>query len=289
MINYHQSIELSGLPLFSWLTFRTPLGEDEALPIPSEACYAYIIKGDNHLFHKEAEIYARKGHVILSLCGKTMGQIVNEQEEGHVNSIIIHFHPKQLKKLYDSTKPPFWEEIESPVSQYIVQTAATNLVSSYFEGIKHLFQNKEAITEEILILKLKEIILILLQTKSSPEIINIIRSLLSERVFSFKEVVDAHICLPVSIQDLAQLTNMSLSTFKKEFKKIYNSTPNAYIIDKRTEKVANLLKLSNQSISEIGYQCGFNSLPHLSRVFKAKYGVPPTEYRLNFSDKQLSF
>lgn len=125
-----------------------------------------------------------------------------------------------------------------------------------------------------------------MQTKSSPQVIDIVRSLFSERVFSFKEIIDAHICLPVSVQNLAQLTNMSLSTFKKEFKNIYNSTPSVYIIDKRTEKVANLLKLSNEPISEIGYQCGFNSLSHLSRVFKSQYGVSPTENRLNFSDKQ---
>lgn len=99
---------------------------------------ASIIKGDNHLNYKEAGTYARKGHVILSLCGKTMGQILNEQEEEHINSIIVHFHPEQLKKLYDSTKSTFWAKIEPPVTQYIVRTVASNLVSSYYEGIKHL-------------------------------------------------------------------------------------------------------------------------------------------------------
>ncbi len=112
-----------------------------------------------------------------------------------------------------------------------------------------------------------------------------VRSLFSERTFSFKEVIDAHICLPMTVENLAQLTNTSISAFKKEFKRIYNSTPSAYIIDKRIENVANRLKMSDDSISNIGYQCGFSSSSHLSRVFKTKYGISPSKYRLNFSDK----
>nr|WP_246164386.1 AraC family transcriptional regulator [Xanthovirga aplysinae] len=110
------------------------------------------------------------------------------------------------------------------------------------------------------------------------------RSLFSERTFSFKEVIDANICHPRSIEELAQLTNHSLSSFKREFKKIYNATPAVYILDKRAEKVAELLKLSDESISSIGYHCGFTSPSHLSRVFKNKYGVTPKEFRLSLSD-----
>ena len=169
--------------------------------------------------------------------------------------------------------------------QFIVQMAASELVKKYFEGVVHLFNNKAAASEEILILKLKEIIQLLLQTKNSTQITQIMSSLFSERTFSFKEVVEAYIAEPVSVEELAQLTNNSLSSFKREFKKIYATTPSTYIIDKRAEKVANLLKVSDESISNIGYQCGFTSPAHLSRVFKTKYGVTPSTYRLNLSDK----
>ncbi|MBL4669083.1 MAG: helix-turn-helix transcriptional regulator [Flavobacteriales bacterium] len=51
------------------------------------------------------------------------------------------------------------------------------------------------------------------------------------------------------------------------------------MIEKRVERVVELLLASNETISNITYDCQFKTLAHLSRVFNVKYGVTPTEYR----------
>ena len=285
MIINHETIDLFGKPLLTWITIKTPMRT--AVPLPSEACFVYILEAENQFLPEKEEIKVQAGQVILSLCGITAGRILSEheQKDGQVSSIIIHFHKDLLLKIYENSPPPFWKELDGPVVNIFVQMAASELVEKYFEGVIHLFNNKVALSEGILILKLKEIILLLMQTKNSPQISQIMSSLFSKRTFSFKEVVDAHICSPCTIEQLAQLTNHSHSSFKREFKKNYNSTPGTYIIDKRAEKVADLLAISDESISSIGYQCGFSTSAHLSRIFKAKYGVTPSKYRLNFSDK----
>ncbi|MEO1254771.1 MAG: helix-turn-helix transcriptional regulator, partial [Bacteroidota bacterium] len=81
---------------------------------------------------------------------------------------------------------------------------------------------------------------------------------------------------------LASITNHSLTSFKNEFKRIYDTSPGAYIMDKRVEKVADLLRYSDDSVSGIGYTCGFVSPAHLSRAFKRRYGLTPSEYRTQF-------
>lgn len=286
MINEHQSIELFGLPQFSWIDINTPM--DGGLPIPSEACFTYIVHGNNQVLSKQHSVSAVSEHAVLSLCGFTLGKMLMEQEPGRVNSIIVHFHPGILKDIYKDTKPPYWEEIAAPVTQYVVQMAASNLIRHYIEGLKALFVNKEAITEDILVLKLKEIILLLMKTDNHPQVSQIIRSLFSERMFTFKETVEAYLYTPASIDDLANLTNTSLSTFKREFTKIYKTTPSRYIIDRRIEKVADLLKVSDDAISSIGYSCGFATPAHLTRVFKSKYNKTPSQYRLDFLDKYLA-
>lgn len=283
MILSHETIELEGQTLFTWVKMKTP--NETVVPIPSEACFAYIVDGDNQSLASQPEIKAESGRVILSLCGRTVGRMLAEQEAGEVSSIVVHFSRDILRKVYEDSKPPLWKELEAPVTTYIVQNAATELVKQYFDGLIHLFNNKAAVSDEILKLKLKEIILLLLQTENSKHVTSIMRSLFSERTFTFKEVIDAHICTPASVEDLAALTNNSLSSFKREFKKIYNATPGVYIIDKRIEKVAELLEVSDDSISNIGYECGFQSPAHLSRVFKSKYGLTPSNYRLNLSGK----
>lgn len=283
MINKHQTIELFGQSLFTWIDISTPV-EDE-LAIPSAACFTYFVKGDDQVLSKQHSVSAISDHAVVSLCGMTLGKMLMEQEPGNVNSIIIHFHPEVLKAIYKNTKPPYWEEIAAPVTQIVVQMAANNLIQHYIEGIKRLFENKKALTEDILVLKLKEIILLLMQTDNLPKVTEIIRSLFSERTFNLKETVEAYLFTSASLEDLANLTNTSLTTFKREFTKIYQTSPHRYIMERRIEKVADLLKVSDESISSIGYDCGFSTPAHLTRVFKAKYDKTPSQYRLDFSDK----
>lgn len=283
MVLKHSSIDLFGLPLFTWVTVESP--SETTIPLPSEACFAYIVDGDDSTLLKRENIKAVAGQVILSLCGQTLSKRLSEPQRGRFSSIIVHFHREQLLKVYDKSPPPAWKELEAPVVQYIVQTAASEMVKQFIEGIAHLFLNRGAISDDFLILKLQEIILLLLKTDNSPQVVAIMRSLFSTRTFTFKEIIDAHIFSNYPLETLAGLTNNSLSSFKREFKKIYNSTPSHYIINKRTEKVAELLKISDETISNIGYDCGFNSPAHLSRVFKNKYGVTPSQYRVDFSVK----
>ena len=47
----------------------------------------------------------------------------------------------------------------------------------------------------------------------------------------------------------------------------------------RTEKVAQLLRMTSDPVSTIGYDCGFTSPAHLSRAFKQRFGVSPSAYR----------
>ncbi len=283
MITYHDTITLYNLPLFTRVSLITPT--TEVLSLPSEACYAYIVNGDGQSLSKPNDITAKPGQVILSLCGFTVGKMITEQGEGSIDSIVVHFNKEQLEHVFKGDKPKLWKELEKPVTQYVVQSAASTLIKFYFDGITQLFKNKAALTNHILALKLKEIILLLLQTENSESIRQIMYSLFSDRVFTFKETIDAYIQLPVSIDDLAQLTNYSLSSFKRKFKEIYKTTPGTYITNKRLEQVAERLQYSTDSISAIGYECGFNSPEHLSRIFKKKYGTPPSVYRLTFSVK----
>ena len=142
-------------------------------------------------------------------------------------------------------------------------------------------ENEQLVTEEILVLKLKEIILLLLQTENASKIIEIMSNLFSPREYGFKEIIESHIFSALGSEELAQLTNHSLSSFKRQFKKIYDDSPSNYIQNKRIEKSIDLLAVSDESISNIAYDTGFKSISHFSKAFKARLNKTPSEYRLN--------
>jgi len=111
--------------------------------------------------------------------------------------------------------------------------------------------------------------------------------LFSPTTYSFTQIIDAHIFSDLSTEDLAQLTNLSLSSFKREFKRVYNDSPANYIRNKKLEKAAELLVISPERITDIAYDTGFNDLAHFSKCFQEKFGTSPSGYRLDQKHKLL--
>lgn len=280
MLKRQDHISLFDYPLFTLVSMDTP--NEGSLKLPSDACIAYIIEGDGQVFSASAKIVARPEETILSLCGLTLGAMFSELSKGGLQSVLVHFNRGVLNKVFEGEKPELWKELQTPVTQYVVQSAAGELLKHYFNSVVNLFENRPALTEPFLKLKLKEIILLLLQTDNSEYVRKIIRSLFSDRQFTFKELVEAHIEQTGSIEHLAMLTNCSVSTFKRKFFQSFNTTPAKYRQELKLARVADLLKTSDEAISAIGYECGFTSPEHLARAFKQKYGISPKEYRLNF-------
>jgi transcriptional regulator GlxA family with amidase domain len=135
------------------------------------------------------------------------------------------------------------------------------------------------INEEILILKLKEIILLLSQTQEAETIQAILSQLFSPTSYTFRQIIENNLFSPVSIEELAHKTNLSISSFKREFKKLYNNSPASYIKTKRLERAAELLLISNERVSNIAFECGFNDLANFTKSFHDKYNTSPTNYR----------
>src|SRR5690606_10775181 len=149
----------------------------------------------------------------------------------------------------------------------------------YIEGLLFYFENPSLVNDEILILKLKEIVLLLSQTGDADTIQAILSQLFSPTAFTFKQVIEANLFSQAGIEELAQKTNLSVSSFKREFKRLYQDSPANYIKTKRLERAAELLVISDERITDIAFDCGFNDLANFTKRFHDKYGCTPTQYR----------
>lgn len=83
----------------------------------------------------------------------------------------------------------------------------------------------------------------------------------------------------LSISKICSLIGCSKSTLITSFKKRYGTTVNSFTADLRLKKAEGLLMEGKRSISEISATCGFSDQSYFSKVFSAKFGIPPTEYR----------
>jgi AraC-like DNA-binding protein len=205
-----------------------------------------------------------------------------------IQTIAVHFHPDILKKIYENDLPAFLKHPSAATAITMSRVKTTLLIAKYIESLLFYFENPELVTEDLLVLKLKEIILLLMKTEDSPAINQILSGLFSPFTFSFKQIVEAHLFSALTSEDLARLTNLSLSSFKREFRRIYDDNPANYIRNKRLEKAAELLLISDERITNIAYDTGFNDPANFSKCFLEKFGISPSNYRLNQKNKLLN-
>lgn len=101
----------------------------------------------------------------------------------------------------------------------------------------------------------------------------------SRRIKTVKQYINDHYAEDLSLELLSDLIGMSPSSFSRFFKQRTHKTLTSYITDIRLGVAARALVDSTQNISEICYNCGFNNLSNFNRIFKAKKGMSPKEFR----------
>jgi len=79
----------------------------------------------------------------------------------------------------------------------------------------------------------------------------------------------------MSMERLGYLTGRSLSTFNRDFKKLFNTTPQKWLTQKRLELAYYHLAEKKRKPTEVYLEVGFEDLSHFSFIFKKKYGLSP--------------
>jgi len=91
--------------------------------------------------------------------------------------------------------------------------------------------------------------------------------------------MEANFYYNLALEEFAKLSHRSLSTFKRDFQKYYHQSPGKWLLQKRLDYSAVLLKNPALNVSQVAFDCEFEDLSHFSRAFKEKFGVPPANYR----------
>tara|TARA_R110002051_G_scaffold267030_1_gene327013 strand:- start:21559 stop:22350 length:792 start_codon:yes stop_codon:yes gene_type:complete len=254
-------------------------------PVEERACMLFVREGEFQYQQVDITYNIPAEYSLFLNCLNSGKEIHHTQSEVTCEVIILTFHPDVLKKIYDKELPKIVHHGKAITNKSSSKINYDFLIKKYIEGLMFYFENSNIVTEEMMILKLKEIILLLSQTQGFELIQTILSQLFSPISYSFKQVIEAHLYAQISIEELAQHTNLSVSSFKREFSKQYNDTPAHYIKTKKLEKAAELLLVSNKRISDIAYDCGFNDLANFTKNFTGKYDVSPSQFRLNQTDK----
>ncbi len=278
MLLNQNTLHLYGEKLFERAKVTPPF--KRANHLSNEACLLFFSEGGNNHYSQSERVTVTTGDGILMKCGNFFFDLIPDESTGNTEMIAVHFFPNVLKQIFKNDPPKFIVESQkSDSKQYMTQINGNQVLAGFMESIVLLFKNPSLADEEILTLKLKEIILILSKMGNSG-VQQILKNLFNPTSAAFKQTIEVHLFSQLSLDDLASLTNNSISSFQRQFKKLYDTTPANYIRNKRLERAADLLKISDLSITEISDECVFSDIAHFSNSFKEKYNSTPSEYRL---------
>lgn len=101
----------------------------------------------------------------------------------------------------------------------------------------------------------------------------------SRHLLRAKDLADARYSEPITVKDMAAAAGLSEAHFIKEFKRSFGETPRQYLITRRLERAASLLRSTDWSVARICFAVGLEGVGSFTTSFGRMYGVSPTAYR----------
>ncbi|HTJ70876.1 MAG TPA: AraC family transcriptional regulator [Actinospica sp.] len=97
-----------------------------------------------------------------------------------------------------------------------------------------------------------------------------------------KDLADARYAEPLTVDDLARAAGYSRGHFSKEFRRVFGESPHAYLLTRRLERAAALLRTTDYAVADICFMVGLQSVGSFTTSFVRMYGLKPTDYRAAF-------
>jgi AraC-like DNA-binding protein len=102
-----------------------------------------------------------------------------------------------------------------------------------------------------------------------------------------KDLADARYFEPLDVDDLARAAGLSRAHFSREFKRAFGESPHGYLLTRRLERAAALLRNTDRSVADICFSVGLSSVGSFTTSFTRTFGKSPTAYRATYPPATL--
>ena len=256
--------------------------------------YSFFYDDVSACIHRSREYamnYVYSGEMVLN-CGDEQihvgkGECVYIPRDHHITmykrplngerycGIFLNFTRNFLREMY-AKSGPYKVAADTPkLEPGVIKLPRTAEIVSLFASLTPFFDPEVKPQEDFMHLKLQEGLLALLH----------IDRRFAPTLFDFNEpwkidileFMDKNYMYEFTMEELAHYTGRSLATFKRDFKKISDLTPEKWLIRKRLEAAYAMMQEGEAKVADVYVRVGFKNQSHFSTAFKRQYGVAPTE------------
>lgn len=235
----------------------------------------YIYSGEMLLVENGKEISVRGGECIFIRRDHRVSFTKRPLDNESFKSISLKFNRNYLRKYFQSIDPKDIPKDTAPLKSSVFKLPKTPNLESLFLSMVPYFETDEEPQEDLINLKIQEGILSLLRINKN----------FFPTLFDFTEpwkidildFLNENYMYDLSMEEIASYTGRSLATFKRDFKKISELSPQKWLIQKRLEKAHDLIVHEGKRVTEACYDVGFKNRSHFTTVYKKQYGYLPSE------------
>jgi AraC family transcriptional regulator, exoenzyme S synthesis regulatory protein ExsA len=185
-------------------------------------------------------------------------------------SVFIYFNDDLLRKHYISNAT---DQHQITGSKYIVLDNHP-LLDSLFGSLTPYLNMTEKLPEDIAAMKVEEAITVLRRVDQRAD--GILSNFREPGGIDLPDFVEKNYRFNLPLEKFAYLTGRSMTTFKKDFRKYFNTSPQKWLTSKRLELAHYYIFEKNQKPIDVYFEAGFENLSHFSYAFKRQYGYSPT-------------
>lgn len=243
----------------------------------------YIIRGTKLIYNNDSCTQISQGAMFM--LGEGLHYEENVISNGEFVQVIFYISVSQLQRVVVSLSTNFGIDYKSDhicndcrQKNFVVCTASPSLVDLFMAINRSLVRNDFRNSTAAQQIKLAELIFLILTGEDNCLRGRIVSSV-DAACAQFTREIYNNIFNDISIEQLAEQTNRSLTSFKKEFRRQFDTPPHKWFVDQRLQRAKILLLSTNKTISEIGIECAFTNISHFIKLFKHRFNDTPAALR----------
>lgn len=237
-----------------------------------EHVLAYQISGETHIYHQKGTFILKPNQVLLvhkNQLAKTFKTPAKDREYKAVSILLKEKDCRAYAELFQKNTNTVYTGTKNIVLK------PNSFVKSYFDSLVPYLASPSLGNPKMMFSKITEAIDVVLYLY--PELESFFFDFSVPHKINLEKFMLQNYQYNTSLESFARLTGRSLATFKRDFKKIFGTTPAKWLKEKRLEEAYQLIRYKNKRAAEIYIDLGFENLSHFYTSFKKKYDMTPSQ------------
>ena len=229
----------------------------------------WFISGETKIVQADATYIFNAGDIFL-IPRNQLATVINYPKDGLPHkSVAMHLTKERLEDFYSRRKPIGKVKPHSKIYLF----SKHPLLESCLASLIPYFDLGENLPSEIADIKIEEAISILRSIDKSVD--GLLAHFEEPGKINIADFMERHFMFNLTMDRFGYLTGRSLATFRRDFKKVYNVTPQRWLTEKRLELAHYQIAEKKQKPIDVYFEAGFENLSHFSHAFKNQFGYSP--------------